>query len=351
MADGITFGAPNQEALELLQGKAVVSREAFDRLLPELRARAFTVTGLSGFDAMQRIQDTIASLAGGAEAGRTWDEAKALITGELDALGEGAERRAELLLRTHGFQAFQAANWETAQLDEDTTHLQYLATEDDKVRDTHLALNGLILPKDDPFWDKHMPPWEWGCRCRVRPINPDLLEEAKTEDAGKPPEEQRVMEGPAARQLRAGTLIRDGRRYDVRAPSDKAPRGEARDVFQWHPENLRMPLRDILARYDPEVRDAFESWARSTAIPEQEVTVWSWADGRGPQRAGDRGEVPHVFRPASLMDRIRNTGVDAETARRYARWIESDLEIVGDQVVVRDESGQQVATLPRRILG
>jgi SPP1 gp7 family putative phage head morphogenesis protein len=351
VADEIQFGAPHEEALRLLQGKARVTREAFDRLLPELRARAFTVTGISGFDAMQRIQDSIAGLARGSETGLTWDQAKEAIVADLDELGEGAERRAEILLRTHGFQAFQAANWETAQLDQDTTHLQYLATEDDKVRDTHLALNGIILPKDDPFWDRHMPPWEWGCRCRIRPINPDLLQEAATEDAGKAPDKRNVMVGPAAQQLRQGTLLRDGRRYDVRAPVDKAPRSDVANAWQWHPENLRLPLKDMLDRYDPEVQSVFESWARTTVIPEQDVTVWSWAAGGGPARGRSRGSVPWVFRAASLIDRIRATGVEAALARRYARLIEMNLEIDGDWVVVLDEAGEELTRLPRRILG
>src|SRR5260221_653790 len=119
--------------------------------------------------------------------GTVWDDAKADIATELDPwLGDGAEQRAELLLRTHGFQAFQAANWRVAQEDDDTTHLQYLATEDDRVRATHLALNGVTLPKDDPFWQKHYPPWEWGCRCRVRPMNPDLVAEARAQDEKRP---------------------------------------------------------------------------------------------------------------------------------------------------------------------
>jgi SPP1 gp7 family putative phage head morphogenesis protein len=350
VADTVQFGAPHEEALRILQGKARVSREAFDQLLPELRARAFTITGVSGFDTMQRVQDSIAALAGGAEDGLTFTEAKERIVADLDELGAGAERRAELLLRTHGFQAFQAANWEAAQADEDTTHLQYLATEDDKVRDSHLALNGVILPKNDPFWDKHMPPWEWGCRCRIRSINPDLLEEAKQRDATVAPDQRYVMEGPAAQQLRDGTLLRDGRRYDVRAPVDKAPRDEQENVWQWHPNNLRMPIQDIVERYEPEVQTAFRSWAESTQIPDVMQSVWEWASAdRTAPRA--RGTVPWVFQPSSLMERIRALGIARDLARRYADLISRDLELDDAGILVRDESGQLLTTLPRSILG
>lgn len=37
-------------------------------------------------------------------------------------------------------------------------------------RKDHEHLAGTILPVDDKFWDTHMPPNGWGCKCRVRQI-------------------------------------------------------------------------------------------------------------------------------------------------------------------------------------
>ena len=34
----------------------------------------------------------------------------------------------------------------------------------------HPAWDGLILPADDPWWQTHMPPNGWGCRCRVESL-------------------------------------------------------------------------------------------------------------------------------------------------------------------------------------
>jgi len=256
----LLFGEPHAEALALMRGKPALVRSAFDKLLPELRARAFTVTGIAGFDQLQRIREDVASIA----EGRTWDQAKRDIAAELDWDSlEASERRAELLLRTHGFQAFQAAQWEVAQKDEDTTHLQYLSMEDERVRDTHAALNGLIIPKDDAFWTKHYPPWEWGCRCRVRPMNPDFVEDARANDAAKAPEDRDVIEGPALAQLNDGTLMRHGQRFDVTPPSD-LPGGEK--AFGWNPADMNIPLDTILERYDPPTRTDFTAWAKQTDI-------------------------------------------------------------------------------------
>lgn len=259
---------PHEEAISLIRGKAVVTRTVFDGLLPELRGRAFTVTGIEDAATLQRIRDTIADLP----QGSVWQEVKGNLVDELAPyLGDGAERRAELLLRTHAFQAFQASNWRVAQEDEDTTHLQYLATEDDNVRDSHLALNGLILPKDDPFWAKHFPPWEWGCRCRVRPMNPDFVAEAKAEDANRSPDDKLVMEGPALQRLRDGQLQRDGRTYDVTPPSDT----NRETGFAWHPDDLRLPIDELRQRYDPEVFRVFET-AMQAAPFDANRSVLDW---------------------------------------------------------------------------
>jgi SPP1 gp7 family putative phage head morphogenesis protein len=255
---------PHTEAAALIRDKPLVTRQVFDGLLPELRARTFLITGIESATVLQRVRDEIAALP----EGKTWDDAKQSIADTLEPfLGDQSENRATLLLRTHGFQAFQASNWRVAQEDQDTTHLQYLATEDDAVRDSHLALNGIILPKDDPFWDDHFPPWEWNCRCRVRPMNPDMVDEAKAEDTKRNPDNKLVLEGPAAKKLNEGTLLRDGRAYNVSPPE--------KEKYHFHPDDLRIPIADLKSRYDPETWDTFESWARNEQI-EDDLTVWQW---------------------------------------------------------------------------
>ena len=46
---------------------------------------------------------------------------------------------------------------------------EYRTVGDDRVREEHAALNGLILSHDDPLWDKIYPPNGWKCRCYVVP--------------------------------------------------------------------------------------------------------------------------------------------------------------------------------------
>ena len=271
---------PNREAVALIAGRKPVAAKVFYGLLPELRARAFTVTGIEGANVLQRVRDAIAALPQGiGDDGQayTWDTQKQIIANELEASNfskEAAQTRAQIILRVNAFQAFSSTIWNLAQQDQDTTHLQYI--HGDQAKDptpSHVALDGVILPKDDPFWRTHTGPWgHLGCVCYVRPMNEDLVNEARDKDQAQTnPEARNVLEGPAADQLRNGTLMRDGRRYDVSPP-------EGDNAFKWHPDDLRLPLAQVLARYDPSVQTAFESWARKTDTGDG-TTVWNWLNG------------------------------------------------------------------------
>ena len=45
--------------------------------------------------------------------------------------------------------------------------LEFITVGDDRVRDDHAVLNGIIRPVDDPFWDTYTPPIDWNDRCDV----------------------------------------------------------------------------------------------------------------------------------------------------------------------------------------
>ena len=64
-----------------------------------------------------------------------------------------------------------ADKWLGFEKDKDTFPLlKYVTVGDAAVRASHQALNGIIKPVDDPFWDTHYPPNAWGCRCNVQQL-------------------------------------------------------------------------------------------------------------------------------------------------------------------------------------
>lgn len=57
-------------------------------------------------------------------------------------------------------------------------NLKYMTVADDRVRDEHAVLHGVIKPLDDPFWSLYYPPNGWNCRCYT-------VQTAEQSDKGK----------------------------------------------------------------------------------------------------------------------------------------------------------------------
>lgn len=75
-------------------------------------------------------------------------------------------------------QARSAAQWQNIQRDKETLPLlKYQTAGDSKVRPEHAAWDNIVRPVDDPWWDTHMPPNGFSCRCIAI-----QLDEGKTTD-------------------------------------------------------------------------------------------------------------------------------------------------------------------------
>ncbi|MEO0337594.1 MAG: DUF935 family protein [Bacteroidota bacterium] len=79
-------------------------------------------------------------------------------------------------IRTARKAADSAARWrEFQQRKYLYPNLKYRTVGDDRVRDEHRVLHDIVRPVDHPFWDTHMPPNGWACRCSViqtdEPVN------------------------------------------------------------------------------------------------------------------------------------------------------------------------------------
>jgi len=315
-----TTAVPHAEAAAVLEGKPAVTRAVFDELLPELQARAFVITGVDSADALQAARDAIATVP----RGEDWRKVKKEITAALDPwLGEQAERRVELVMRHHAYHAYAVTNVRYLLANTDLfPYWQYMTAQDSKVRDTHAALNGIVLPWDSPFWDRHTPPWDYGCRCNVRGVPAGEADEIREADAGKDAPKRRVLEGPAKEKLeREGRLERGPNEiFDVRTASERGETGP-----EWSSKDLKIPLDALKDRYDADVWKRFTDWADGVEIDagpgKENFTVWEWLSSsrRGGAEVQDRpdsaaallsrvlGGKPRWGRAeaASLFDRLR----------------------------------------------
>lgn len=286
MADFLFAPTPHNQAIDFLKSKPALAREVFDQLLPELRAYAFTVAGVTSADALQTIRNTVAELP----TGTPWNEVKARLVKdrspwvvdktadeETQAKQEtAATRKAELLLRLHGGQAYSIASYEVQQRQRRAfPYLQYRTMEDSKVRPGHAALDGVVLPADDPFWDDHYPPWDYGCRCLVIPLSRDDYDDMQAADVQRPVDEKQLLDSQTLARLNdENRLARNGRDFDVSTPVEQ---GKSY-AYRFQPsEGLQPDLGRLKARYDEATWQQFETFARTTAIDEASGrTVWDW---------------------------------------------------------------------------
>lgn len=284
---------PHKQAADWLRGKPIVSREVFDELLPELKARAFVITGLEDAAVAREIRDAIAQIPEGEDYEKTKRDLEAKLGPWFDE--KAASQRAELLTRLHGFQAYRSAARNVHDRQASVfKYRQYISMDDSRVRPSHRALHGVILPADSVFWQTH--PGGWGCRCDEVALLPSERDEIAAEDAKRPLEERRVIEGPRLAKLeKEGKLIHFIKGADGRAM--KPP------LHEWNvrnsdaigtPQSLRIDPAQIKDRYDDETWADFEASAKRNRLDDGR-SVWEWMNGK---KAGKTPPPPAKPKPA-----------------------------------------------------
>ena len=62
-----------------------------------------------------------------------------------------------------------AKRWTNIQANKGTFDLlEYVTVGDERTRDSHKILDGVVEPVDNAFWNSYYPPWEWNCRCTTK---------------------------------------------------------------------------------------------------------------------------------------------------------------------------------------
>jgi SPP1 gp7 family putative phage head morphogenesis protein len=99
------------------------------------------------------------------------------------------EKKAATILRRHNrtwLKAELQATTASAQAAESWQHFQrraylypnlkYVTAGDERVRQSHRVLDGIVRPVNDLFWNTHTPPLGWGCRCKLIQVDEPVTE-------------------------------------------------------------------------------------------------------------------------------------------------------------------------------
>lgn len=180
---------PPAAAIAYFRRKKLRPSFAWQDVMGEEHARAFTVAKAMQLDVLQAIRDALdRALA----EGRTFEQFKADLEPELRRLGWwgrakmrdpkfdverevtlGTPRRLKLIFRMNMRTAYAAQLWQTIEKGKRLfPYLQYVDMDDDRVRPLHAFWGRtIVLPVDDPWWQVYYPPNDWNCRCTVRQLS------------------------------------------------------------------------------------------------------------------------------------------------------------------------------------
>jgi len=193
---------PNREAQSHFDRKVLRPTFAWQDSTAEEHAIAFTVAKMMDEDMLAETQKALQdALAQGTDfatfkarlkpylMARGW-WGKQLMgdpqDGEIKLVQLGSTRRLRTIYHTNLHSAYAAGQWARIERNKKAfPYLKYIPSDAAFPREEHRRFYGMILPVDDPFWQTHMPPNGWGCRCNVR-----ALTRAQAEKEGISPSPQ-----------------------------------------------------------------------------------------------------------------------------------------------------------------
>ena len=166
-----SFNLQPDKAIDYFEKKKVVRKKEFDQLSTEAKRASFSVSRVYKDDVLNGFKDEIDSaLRTGATQQQTINKFRSILAGAShEQLGEF---HLETVFRTNMQTAYGAGRRRGLEDVSDAFPFwQYHAVMDDRTRPRHAAINGIILPADNPFWEEHYPPWGFNCRCAVTPTD------------------------------------------------------------------------------------------------------------------------------------------------------------------------------------
>lgn len=167
----------------------------------------------------------------------------------------------------------------------------YVTMRDERVRASHRAWDGVILPIDDPWWDGHTPPCGWRCRCRVVAMTEKDV--ARRQAAGLPVKLEAPPDDPAPYvNPRTGEVAPVPRGVDPGFGYRKG-RGSERDA-QLYDSALRKALASYPLPAATAVAQAVSDYPVLAAVASRRFGRWVDRLRRAPQPGAASGELRFV---------------------------------------------------------
>lgn len=131
------------------------------KMLADLRENVYIFSGAKQYQQVRQMSDLLTD-ANGVKPFNVFKKEALAIHNNYNVNYLSAEYNSAIA------QSRSASMWmEIESLKKEFPQLQYDTAGDGRVRPQHAALDGIIRPVGDSFWNKYFPPNDWNCRCSV----------------------------------------------------------------------------------------------------------------------------------------------------------------------------------------
>lgn len=176
--------SPSQ-VLKVLAEKLLLTKDQIEALGEYAYLIAWTVAYVTELRVLEALRESLLVII---REGGTLDDWRDALDDIWDQYGWGtSDWHAETIMRTTLAQVYEAERFEMLMEDPAVEYLMYSAINDDRVREEHLALDGMTWKREE-FPTQIWPPNGYNCRCTVIPVSADNLAQlgAKLQQAGPP---------------------------------------------------------------------------------------------------------------------------------------------------------------------
>ena len=158
---------PFEEAIRAFMERGVITPAEFRQLSDDARQRAFSATSLASQGVIERAYRRLLESL---QSGGTMDDFARQLREDSISLGVTPANPGyvELIYRTNTASSYGAGRYRQIRspaVIAARPYVEYRTSRDDRVRQSHAALDGLVFRQDDPDWSRYAPPNGFNCRC------------------------------------------------------------------------------------------------------------------------------------------------------------------------------------------
>ncbi len=219
----VQYGSlPFREQVEFFRQKQPVLTQAWTDVYAAEHDNAWMVAGAARADLLRDFRDAVdKAIAEGTTLREFRKDFDAIVERHGWSYNGGPGWRSRVIYETNlrtSYAAGREAQMADPELRKRRPFGLYRHGGSEDPRPEHLALDGLVLPLDDPFWEQWTPPNGWGCKCKKFMVSQADVDRMGLQVADKAPEiptETRTVgvKGPSPRTVTVPKGIDPGFEY------------------------------------------------------------------------------------------------------------------------------------------